>query len=208
MIKGIIKRNWSIIESDVALSQVFPEPPLFSYRRCPTLQDKLVHSHLKPDAQQTRLDTKPKGSYKCHQCNHGTNVTQTKTFLDFTSQREFTINHFINCKTTFVIYRLECPTCKVFYIGRTKRRLQDRLAEHKYAIRTGNVNYPMAKHYLDFHNSNPFTLQAFGIDHIPPSIRKGDRQRKLNQRETFWIYKLQATKHPGFNEDLDFTVFL
>ncbi|KAK6314375.1 hypothetical protein J4Q44_G00158340 [Coregonus suidteri] len=25
--------------------------------------------------------------------------------------------------------------CKVFYIGRTKRCLQDRLAEHKYAIR-------------------------------------------------------------------------
>ncbi|XP_055745871.1 ankyrin repeat domain-containing protein 2-like [Salvelinus fontinalis] len=29
---------------------------------------------------------------------------------------------------------LECPQCKVFYIGQTKRRLQERLAEHKYAI--------------------------------------------------------------------------
>ena len=32
---------------------------------------------------------------------------------------------------------------EVFYI-RNKISLQDRLAEHKYAIRAGNVNYPMA----------------------------------------------------------------
>ena len=36
---------------------------------------------------------------------------------------------------------------KVFYIGRTKRRLQDRLAEHKYAIPVGNEEYPMASPY-------------------------------------------------------------
>ncbi len=90
----------------------------------------------------------------------------------------------------------------------TDRQLQDRLAEHKYAIDTGNVKHLMARHDQDFHNSNPATLQAFGIDLIPPPEKKGDRQRKLNQQETFWIDKLQATKHPGLNEDQDFTAFL
>lgn len=66
----------------------------------------------------------------------------------------------------------------------------------------------MARHFLDFHNSNPSTLQAHGIDHIPDSMRKGNRLKKLQQCETFWIYKLQATKYPGLNEDLDFSVFL
>lgn len=66
----------------------------------------------------------------------------------------------------------------------------------------------MARHYVDLRDSNPSTLQAFGIDHIPSFIRKGNRQRKLNQRETFWNDKLQATKHPGIDEDLDFTAFL
>ena len=58
---------------------------------------------------------------------------------------EYYVKHFINCKTTHVIYRLECPQCKVFYIGRTKRRLQDRLAEHKYAIRVGKEDYRIGK---------------------------------------------------------------
>jgi len=64
---------------------------------------------------------------------------------DVGTQREFTINHFINCQTTFVIYRLECTECEVFYIGRTKRRLLDRLTEHKYAIRTGNTKLSHGK---------------------------------------------------------------
>jgi hypothetical protein len=29
-----------------------------------------------------------------------------------------------------------------------------------------------------------------------------------NQRERFCIYKLQATKYPGLNEDMDFSRFL
>ncbi len=74
--------------------------------------------------------------------------------------------------------------------------------------RHGNVKYLMARHDQDFHDSNPATLQTFGIDLIPPPEKKGDRQRKLNQQETFWIDKLQATKHPGLNEDQDFTAFL
>ena len=190
------------------LGQLFPEPPLVTFRRCPTIRDKLVRSYLKPEGQQTWLGSKPKGSYKCQHCNHCTNVLQSKTFVDTVSLKQFTINHFISCKTVFVIYRLECPECKVFYIGRTKRCLQDRLAEHKYAIRTDNMNYPMARHYREHHNSDPSTVQICGIDHIPLSLRKGDRQKQLNQRESFWIDKLQATSYPGLNEELDLSVFL
>jgi hypothetical protein len=121
-------------------------------------------------------------------------------FVDTASKMEYHVKHFINCKTTDAIYRLECPQCKVFYIGRTKRCLQDRLAEHKYAIRVGNEDYPMARHYKSLHQGNPASLQAMGIDPVLAPIRKGDRLKRLNQRERFWIYKLQATKYPGLNE--------
>ena len=140
------------------LGQLFPEPPLVTFRRCPTIRDKLVRSYLKPEGQQTWLGSKPKGSYKCQHCNHCTNVLQSKTFVDTVSLKQFTINHFISCKTVFVIYRLECPECKVFYIGRTKRRLQDRLAEHKYAIRTGNMNYCDGKFYFNHYGLMILTI--------------------------------------------------
>ncbi|XP_055784456.1 cyclin-dependent kinase 8-like isoform X1 [Salvelinus fontinalis] len=70
------------------------------------------------------------------------------------------------------------------------------------------VRHTMARHYKSLHHGNPASLQAMGIDHVPASIRKGDRLKQLNQRESFWIYKLQATKYPGLNEDMDFSPFL
>jgi hypothetical protein len=41
-IKIIIKNNWGIIQSDTLLRKVFPETPVISFKRCPTLNDKLV----------------------------------------------------------------------------------------------------------------------------------------------------------------------
>ncbi|XP_070406856.1 general transcription factor II-I repeat domain-containing protein 2-like [Nothobranchius furzeri] len=48
------------------------------------------------------------------------------SLLDFYSSlgRTFNVGSFINCNTSFVVYRLECP-CGCFYIGRTKRKLKD-----------------------------------------------------------------------------------
>ena len=66
----------------------------------------------------------------------------------------------------------------------------------------------MSRHNKSLHHGNPASLQAKGIDHVSASIRKGDRLKQLNQRESFGIYKLQATKYPGLNEDMDFSPFL
>jgi len=79
------------------------------------------------------------------------------------------------------------------------------LAEHKFASHAGNIHYP--KHFLDHEDSDTSSLQVFGINNITRSIKKGDRQSKLNQRETLWIFKLQSTKYPGLNEEFDFTIF-
>ena len=47
-ISRIIKDNWGIIDSDPTLRRVFPDPPVISFKRAPTLRDKLVHNFLPP----------------------------------------------------------------------------------------------------------------------------------------------------------------
>ncbi len=126
-------------------------------------------------------------------------------FTDITPGRKYNINSFINCKTSHVVYRLECP-CGCFCIGRTK--LKARLAEHKHAIRTGNPQYPMAVHYKEADHGSCNSLKISGIGHIENSIRGGDRLKRLLQRESFPIYTLKATHYPGLNGKLDFSPFL
>ncbi len=148
------------------------------------------------------------GVYRCYNCPHCAHLIPSKAFTDFKSNKEYKIKDFINCNTTFVIYRLSCPCPGVFYVGRTKRRLRDRLAEHKYAIRTGNADYQMAQHFLQAHNKNDSLLKIEALEHIRPLDRGGDRIRRLNQRETFWIHQLDALRYPGLNEDIEFKCFL
>lgn len=205
-IKQIIKKNWDILTSDVSLREALPDSPTITFRRAPTLSDKLVRSHLPPVQTKTWLDTRG-GNHQCGNCNHCGNMKRTNSFMDVKSGQEYTIRNFMNCNTTFVVYRLECP-CGCFYIGRTKRKLKTRLAEHKYAIRTANPNYPMAVHYKDVGHGSCDTLRISGIEHIKKTIRGGDRLKKLLQRESFWIYTLKATTYPGLNLELDFSPFL
>ena len=206
-IKNIIRSNWSIIESDPTLRLIFPGPPIFSFKRAPTIKDKLVHSYLPPDKPDIWLK-RPKGTFKCMNCSHCENVLVTKSFSDPRTQRKYFINDHISCTTEFLIYRLSCSCPGIFYIGRTKRRLKDRLWEHKYAIRTKNFDYPIARHFAEVHNSNETFLRIIGIEHIRPLTRGGDRLRKLSQRESYWIHKLDALNPPGLNEDIEFMRFL
>ena len=147
--------------------------------------------------------------FRCGHCPHCSHIIQSKTFMDLRTKETFKIREFYNCSTTHVIYRLTCCCSEgYFYVGRTKRRLRDRLAEHKYAIRTGNPDVPMARHFVRFHNQNDSLLKIEVLEHIKPLTRGGDRIRKLNQREAFWIHRLDALNHPGLNEDIEFSCFL
>lgn len=205
-IKQIIRKNWDILLSDPTLAPVFTELPQFAVRRAPTLKDKLVRNYI-PASKPTTFLSKPIGTFQCGSCKHCSSINKSTSFKDSKGEKTFYCKQYANCNTTHVIYRLDCK-CGCFYIGLTKRRLRDRVAEHKYAIKTANENYPIAKHFKTSNQCSPAHLTVMVIEVIQKNIRGGDRLRTLAQRETFWIETLNSTKHPGLNEDVDFSVFL
>ena len=44
------------------------------------------------------------------------------------------------------VYEVPCGKCERVYIGETRRSLKERLKEHQYAVRTGNMNNGIASH--------------------------------------------------------------
>lgn len=205
--KQIIRSNWQIIHSDPLLKEVFPDPPMTVFKRAPSIKDKLVKSYLPDRKEKTWIQKDLYGTYKCGSCKHCEGIIQSKTFLDLRTKKEYKTNDFINCNSEYVVYRLLCP-CGCFYVGRTKRKLKARFSEHKYAIKTNNEDYPMAKHYREIHQSDPSSLKVQGIEVIKKTVRGGDRLKRLLQRETFWIWSFKAMEHPGLNEEMDYRPFL
>lgn len=125
-IVNAIKNNWDLLKCDESLKKIFDKRPIFSYRRAPTLNDRLVRSYMPAEEKKTTwIPTAQKGTFKCGHCSICTVVSKSKGFTHPVTLRTYATNHFINCKTTHVAYILECTLCDAFYVGRTKRRLQD-----------------------------------------------------------------------------------
>lgn len=207
-IVNAIKSNWDMLKCDTSLQNIFDERPIFTYRRAPTLRDRLVRSYTPAKEKSTWLPTVPNGTFKCGHCNVCDIVSKTKGFTHPVTLATYPTRHFINCKSTHVIYILQCGLCEAFYVGRTKRRFQDRLSEHKYAARVGNCEYAMTRHFVETHNNKTVKFSAMGIDCVPSTPRRGDRQKILNQKENRWIYKLNATSTPGLNDSFEMMPFL
>ncbi len=66
-IRRIIYSNWNIIESDSTLRAIFREQPMVSYRRSPTIRNKVVRSYLPAPEKITWLGSLA-GNFRCGRC--------------------------------------------------------------------------------------------------------------------------------------------
>ena len=101
---------------------------------------------------------------------------------------------------------MTCP-CGKAYVGKTKRALKVRIAEHRSSIRCKNITYPVAAHFVEA-NHTVSSLHYIGIEHVPMPRRGGDIDSLLLKREAEWIYKLKTLAPQGLNLDFDLRSFL
>ncbi|KAG9329611.1 hypothetical protein JZ751_003467 [Albula glossodonta] len=134
----------------------------------------------------------PPGIYQCtaQRCNccqfmvkgvdqfHGTN---TKKF--------YKIKQVLTCKTSSVIYIIECKKCKIQYVGKTKSFLKTRFSGHKNSIIKQEIR-PIPDHF----NNDGHSLEDLVIFPIEQVTDSGD----LNDRELYWISELE-TMEKGLN---------
>ena len=180
----------------------------FCFTRGKNIRDSVVTSMYKsPSTSSNWLTEELCGNHPCGRCTHCSNTSTTKVFYHPHTGQEYKIKHFINCNTTHVVYMLKCP-CSKIYIGQTKRNLKIRIAEHKAAIRHGNMDYAIARHYKERCHGSAATLKFIGLEKVTLPPRGGDMKKLLLQRESFWIFTLNSMEPNGLNESLDLSSFL
>lgn len=105
-----------------------------------------------------------------------------------------------------MIYRAIC-TCGLEYVGKTTRKFRRRVGEHLGDIRHQR-DTAIAHHIWASHEGDPNALRFMAIDKIPPNLRRGDLDKVLLQKETFWIFTLKSVSPGGPNEQLTYTCFI
>ena len=160
----IIHKHSNVLYSSDRCRNVFKNFPLVPYRRCKNISDILVRAQLTNSTDTSNSRPTP-GSFRCNNRNcticpyieHG----RSQYTLHSTGETHHIKSH-ITCETFNVFYLIQCRLCNLQYIGKTRRRLNDRFNEHRRPILNPTGNYihtAVSEHFLTSHHSDN---HAFG----------------------------------------------
>lgn len=207
-IRSAIDKHWNILKINTQLAETFKEKPFVAYRKNRNLKDLIGQTTIENN-KVLRKKTQQKG--KCRPCLTKTNnlccrqIQSTSLFTSQQTKRSYTIFHNTNCKSTFVIYLLECRKCHIQYVGKTETPFNHRLNNHRNnAYRPKLDTIPACKHFNnsghDFNKDAKFTI----IEQIRNFSKPTSERRKIIlQRENFWITELKTLNPLGLNQELN-----
>lgn len=139
-IRKAITRNWNILKSDPGIGNSIPERQSITYRRGHNLKDLLVHSDLTERESSRGIDLQ--GFFPCGHCKACGNSRMVKEYWNTSTNTMISINQFLTCNSTFIIYVLECPY-KLRYVGSMTHIVKKRILEHMRAITNRDKQYPI-----------------------------------------------------------------
>ena len=190
-IPNILRHNYDrMMKANPNMKEVFPSPPIVSFRRAPNLTNKLVkadHSKScsisKPAAPvKTRSDIDKLMNHSGIVRNKKTNITQKIRGGNATDKN--------------AIYAVECIKHNLICVGQTSQQLNERMNLHRSDI----VLYPekceLTQHY-HYNDCNFDVDSKISILDIVP----GSPERRLLEEDR-WITKLNTHAPNGMNEKL------
>ena len=175
-------------------------PP--SWKKCEeTIIEKKHYELRKRKKIARRVQKNPPGwtncGKNCRICPY--TIENTETVTGLASGFKHTIKQAVTCTSENVIYYWKCtksncdeyPECE--YIGKTKRKFQDRLSEHRYYLKY-DVSTPSGSH---------FTKRGHNVSHLKGLVLEKVKSRDpqvLRRKEHLMIKKFDTFKH-GLNQE-------
>lgn len=194
-----------MLSEDTALETILQEGFQVVSRRPQTLANILSPSMF---CKQVKSWLSHKGFFRCgtHPCRACLYANPTKESQNSDSSRSYGIKQYTNCNSCCVVYCIFCNLCNVQYIGCTKRKLKIRILEQLNSITNPGTRMLAfaAQHFLDKHDSHTNSFKFFAIEKVSMSLRGGNLQHKLRDREAFWILTLDSMFPRGLNSRWEF----
>ena len=120
----IIDKNWRILQIEPKLKEIFTEPPSLAFKRNKDLRDIIRGNKVFDNKKVLNVKKFNKGT--CQPCfTRSINLCckQLKTCSTFQrafNKNTFLIRHNVTCKSSYVIYLMECCLCKKSqYVGKS-----------------------------------------------------------------------------------------
>ena len=128
------------------LRQAFPSLPIIAFCRPRNLRDLLVGAAISPNT------SNPPGKFRCEARRWKTCpiLVTTDTFASSVTGERFELKLWASCKTSNIIYLIQCRRCGLQYMGETGQPLHSRINRHRFntCISHGRIDEsPVAAHF-------------------------------------------------------------
>jgi peptide-methionine (R)-S-oxide reductase len=203
-ISPIFQKHYQVLIQEPYLKEVFPVPPIVSFRRPKNLRDILIRAKLPTKKVHETRKLRPgfKHCGKRVDCCVCPRSTETAVHKSTSSGITYPITSHVTCRDAFVIYSITCAKnegpCKSFplqYVGSSSRPANVRFQEH-----LGSVVYEChqtTRCTIGEHFRSPghgqHNMKFLIIEKVFPHDR-----HVLEARERFWRRKYDAI-HNGLN---------
>lgn len=209
-IQEIINNNWNLLNLDQETSQKFVEKPIVVYRRNKNLRDiigqtTIINNKVQREKQRPTGGCKPckpdASNLCCKQLSKANTITST------VNNKTFKIYHTTNCKSTNIIYVMECIKCRIQYVGKSEPPFEIRINGHRSDATNptlGKKIIPASKHFHDQHHNFNRDAKFTIVEQIQDQRKtKEEKRQLLLKRENIWITNLGTLNPRGFNIKLN-----
>ena len=132
------------------------------------------------------------GDKRCKCCKH---MQHSSSYASKITGKQYKIFCAVNCKSTSIIYILECSVCGLQYVGESKQPFHKYLNGHRSNL-TKKQFLPVSQHFgLSDHSLEDFNRMNILV--IEQNCLWSDFQRE--NRERFWIKELRVLHPDGIN---------
>lgn len=211
-VRYIVNRHWHYLTKDRVIGHLIPPTPQITYTKAPNLGLLVAPTIKKKGTQKQSVQQwiGLKGFHRCGTCV-GCRATKfpkkTNLVKSTTNNHQSMIKEFLTCNSRGVIYLIECP-CKKQYVGRTKRALKVRIAEHVGNIKKGYEKHSLSSHFKTTHSQDPTGLTFTALEKVENDWRGGDYIKKMSRIESKYIFEFNTLIPLGLNAEMEVFGFL
>ena len=136
--------------------------PFVTYRRPPNFKNVLGSATFKPRLPSCKDNSQCKQPC-CRTCHH---IKMMETFKSSVTGKMYKIKATVNCKTSNVVYVIQCNCCSKQYVGETENALHVRMnghwsdINHPSCINHPRLEKPVAQHFNCNGHSGLMTTKA------------------------------------------------
>lgn len=202
-LQPIVTANWPILSSSHKTQYLYDKALVTGLRKPSSLRDLVVRARTDYHTHQTPLtQTDQQRTYNvCNttNCRYCTRLDTTGTIISNTTKRSYKTRTNVSCKSSNLIYAIQCTRCGHQYVGQTERKLMNRISEHFTKVTHGRTHTDMGKHFCTPPHQGIQDIKLFVLDFIHCHPQSDTAAQLRDKIESHWIHRLRCLAPLGMN---------